>query len=108
MLCGCVERALASGVPGGAGVGVDVELLEDAARGLARLGLSQEGRAALKAAKAVRRLVAIARVDSEALEAVIARRCVHAQLWLSCARPAASTHLLLRQCVASTEESTPA
>lgn len=43
LLCGLIERALSQLVPGGAGQGADIELLEDATRGLAKLGLSPQG-----------------------------------------------------------------
>lgn len=59
----------------GFGLGIDVPLLEAAVRGLAYMaGTNTEGRAAVRAAKAVRRLVAVVRADSKALVEVQEQR----------------------------------
>jgi hypothetical protein len=72
LLCTLIARGLQGAAPHGQGA--DVELVEDATRGLARIGLSLEGRAALKASKAAKSLIAVVRMDIQALETVIQLR----------------------------------
>lgn len=69
-----IERSLASS--DAAGRGTDVLLAELAVRALGRVALmGTEGQRAVLGAKGVKRLVAVVRADSNALEAVLNDRC---------------------------------
>jgi hypothetical protein len=70
-----IDRALSSG--DASGHGADVKLAELAVRCLSRVALEgPEGRKAVLAAKAVRRLLSVIRTDSNALEVLEATRWV--------------------------------